>query len=66
MKVTVDASVCIGSGQCCEIAAAIFGVDQDGRAFAKTEAPDDAHYDEVKEAWEMCPSGAIRVSPEPQ
>jgi ferredoxin len=66
MEVSVDAAVCIGSGQCRDISAAVFGANPDGRAYAKTEMPDEAQYDEVREAWETCPSGAIRVLPEPE
>jgi ferredoxin len=65
MKVGVQSSVCVGSGQCYGIVPRVFGSARDGRAVVLVDEPDESDQDEVVEAWESCPSGAIELSPEP-
>ena len=65
MKVGVQASVCVGSGQCYAIAPTVFGPDRDGRGTVLVGEPDQVDRDAVIEAWETCPSGAIELEPNP-
>jgi ferredoxin len=65
MKVGVQSSVCVGSGQCYGIAPNVFGSARDGRAVVLVDEPDESEQDAVIEASEYCPSGAIELSPEP-
>lgn len=58
MEVAVDKGLCIGCGLCPSIEPAVFRLDADGLAEAYSEATD-ANINEVKEAIESCPVGAI-------
>lgn len=60
MRVTVDEALCAATGQCEMICPEIFEVDLVSEV--KTEHPDPALYEQVREAADSCPTGAILVS----
>ena len=61
MKTRVNKDVCIGCGACNVIADGIFEMDDDGLAKAIVEDVPDDKIDEVKDASESCPTGAINI-----
>ena len=56
-KVYVDKDLCIGCGACTGIACESFEFGDDGLAVVI----DDSVNDEVREALECCPTGAIEI-----
>lgn len=58
MKATVDQDVCIGCGMCTGIAPNHFQMNDAGKAEAFQEAAD-AEKDQVQQAIDSCPVGAI-------
>ncbi|MEU2774402.1 ferredoxin [Streptomyces sp. NPDC007162] len=69
MKVSVDADVCYGSGECAFRAPAVFGFE-DGYGFvlpgrAESGGPGEPGDDElIRDIAERCPSQAIRIDGE--
>ncbi|HOU21120.1 MAG: ferredoxin [Kiritimatiellae bacterium] len=61
MKASVDASTCTGCTLCCDIAADVFQMGDDGLAHAKAEEVPAAAEASAKEAADSCPVGAITV-----
>ncbi|MBB2912503.1 ferredoxin [Streptosporangium becharense] len=62
MKVTVDASVCIGAGMCALTAPAVFDQDEDdGTVVLLDGTPPPGLHAAVRQAGRLCPSGAITV-----
>lgn len=61
MKLVVDRSVCIKSGQCQYLHPAVFDGDEEGYPVVLVERPAGALLDEAKDAIDVCPSGAIRL-----
>lgn len=62
MELRVDRERCIGAGMCVLTAPAVFDQDlEDGRVIAPTRAPGPEQEPEVREAVQMCPSGALTV-----
>lgn len=59
MRVTVEESQCAATGQCEMICPEVFEVDL--VCEVKTEHPDPALHDQVREAADACPTGAILV-----
>ncbi|MEV7122915.1 ferredoxin [Kitasatospora griseola] len=61
LEVRVDRDLCVGSGQCLISAADYFGQDIEGYVELLPDAPtaDLATNEEVQEAVEKCPSGAL-------
>lgn len=63
-RVTVDTSVCIGSGQCVRLAGEVFTQrDEDGLVALRVEHPAGAAAQDATTAAALCPSGAIRLEP---
>lgn len=60
MRVTVDEALCAATGQCEMICPEVFEVEL--VAEVKTEHPGPALHDQVREAADSCPTGAILVS----
>ena len=58
-KVEVNEDACIGCGDCQGIAPEVFELTDDGKARALVTETDD---DEVVEAAECCPTGAIEIN----
>lgn len=59
MRVTVDEELCVASGQCEMICPEVFEVDMVSEV--KEEHPDPSLHDEVRQAADTCPTGAILV-----
>lgn len=59
MKAYVDQDLCISCGLCTGIEPAVFFMNADGKAEAM-EKIDDGQENNVKQAVEMCPVGAIQ------
>lgn len=65
MKTFVNKDVCIGCGACTVIADKIFEFGDDGLAEVKEEYTDDipdTEIDNVRDACEGCPVGAIKIN----
>ena len=63
MRVSVDDRRCIVSGTCADICPEVFQVGGDGLLHVVQEEPAEAVHQQVAEAAELCPTGAIRVDP---
>lgn len=61
MRVVIDRSVCLKSGQCFYMQPDIFEGDAEGGPVIRVERPEDEQLDKAREAIEMCPSQAIRL-----
>lgn len=59
MKVKVNDDACIGCGACTTIAEDYFELNDNGLSVVKNEEVNDDDIDQVKEAIESCPTGAI-------
>ncbi|MGN1000692.1 MAG: ferredoxin [Bacilli bacterium] len=60
MKAKVNKDQCIGCGACQAIVPDVFEIEDDGLACAKGEVTDE-NKDDVIDASESCPTGAIKV-----
>ncbi len=60
MKAKVNKNQCIGCGACAAIVPDVFALEDDGLACAKGEVTE-SNKDEVIDASESCPTGAISV-----
>ena len=58
-KVKVNKEKCLGCGMCVGINSDVFEFDDDGLAKANNEKINEENEDEVKEAINSCPVGAI-------
>jgi ferredoxin len=62
MKIEADREVCIGSGMCARTAPEVFDQDaQDGRVVLRKEHPGEDEVEAVREAVDLCPSGALSL-----
>jgi ferredoxin len=61
MKVKVDQDVCIGCGLCPSIAANLFEMRDDGKAYTIVDEVPEESEDDAKDAEESCPVNAIEV-----
>jgi ferredoxin len=62
MRVTVDAELCCGSGQCVLAVPEVFDQrEEDGTVLLLDAGPPAATHEEVRVAASLCPSGAITV-----
>ena len=62
MKVVADQDLCIGAGVCVMSTAVVFDQDDDGIVVVLTEDVPEAEEDRAREAVQLCPSGALRLS----
>jgi ferredoxin len=60
MKASVDQDSCIGCGLCCGLEPSVFFMNDSGKAEACTEIPKGSE-DEVQQAGDTCPVGAISI-----
>jgi ferredoxin len=64
LKIVVDASLCIGSGNCARTAPAVFGHDEEQAVVVlRDDAPPEIQRAAVELAVEQCPSAVIRILP---
>lgn len=59
MKVKVNSDSCIGCGACTAIAPDVFEINDEGISEAMVNEVTEDEVDNVKEAIESCPTGAI-------
>lgn len=62
MLIRADGQRCIGSGQCVLTEPAVFDQsEEDGTVLLRTERPDEALQERVREAVDLCPSQALSI-----
>ncbi len=61
MKAKVNKDICIGCGACQAILPDVFELEDDGLATCKEKNITDDNKDEVRDASDSCPTGAIEV-----
>lgn len=61
MKVKVNRDSCIGCGACAAICDEVFEIDDEGLSVAKAEEVEEDKKQEVQDAADSCPTGAIEV-----
>ena len=61
MKVSVLKDACIGCGACQAIAPDVFEIEDDGLACTKEESYSNDNKEDILDASESCPTGAINV-----
>ena len=61
MKVTVDNDRCIGCGACAAMCSDVFELDDQGFSYVHVDKIKKELEEEVKDAAESCPTGAIEV-----
>ncbi|MBQ7140165.1 MAG: ferredoxin [Bacilli bacterium] len=59
LKVSKDA--CIGCGACQALVSDVFDIDDDGLAFIRENADIEKYIDDVNDAIDGCPTGAISM-----
>ena len=63
MKVSVEADKCVAAGHCVLAAADVFDQNEDdGVVIVLDDEPAPEHHDAVRQAAQLCPAAAIRVS----
>ena len=61
MKVKVNRDSCIGCGACAAICDKVFEIDDEGLSTVKNAEVEESHKQEVQDAADSCPTGAIEV-----
>jgi ferredoxin len=61
MRVVVDFDVCASTGACMQTCPEVFEVRSDGFLYILQEEPPESLYAKVREASELCPTGAISL-----
>jgi len=61
MKAKVNKDICIGCGACQAIEPDVFELEDDGLAICKMEAIEAEKQDDVRDAADSCPTGAIEI-----
>lgn len=61
MKVTIIEEACIGCGACAAIANDIFKINDEGIAYAENNNINEDNKENVIEAVNSCPAGAIEI-----
>ncbi len=61
MKVKVNKDACIGCGACAAICDEVFEINDEGLSEAKIEEVKEELQDEVRDAADSCPTGAIEI-----
>ena len=61
MKVKVNSEACIGCGACASISPEVFEINDDGLSKAKVEEVSEDKVQEVTDAKDSCPTGAIET-----
>ncbi|MGW5358779.1 ferredoxin [Actinopolymorpha pittospori] len=60
--IRADRDVCIGAGQCVLTAPDLFDSDDEGLVTLLDAHPDPSRLGDLREAVELCPSGALRLA----
>lgn len=61
MKVSVDFDLCVSTGSCARVCPEVFELRDDGYLYVLQDSPPDELSEQVEEAAELCPTGAITV-----
>ena len=61
MKAKVNKDICIGCGACCAIEPDAFELEDDGLAVCKLDEIKEEKKENVMDAADSCPTGAIEV-----
>ena len=61
MRVKVNKDACIGCGACAAICDEVFEINDEGLSEAKVEEVKEELQDEVRDAADSCPTGAIEI-----
>ena len=61
MRVTVDLEACASTGACAQTCPEVFELRNDGALQVRLASPPPELHDEVIEASELCPTGAITI-----
>ena len=61
MKVKVNKDACIGCGACAAICDEVLEINDEGLSEAKVEEVKEELQDEVRDAADSCPTGAIEI-----
>jgi ferredoxin len=61
MRVVVDYDVCASTGSCMQVCPEVFEVRSDGYLYVLQEEPGEPLWPSVREAAELCPTGAISL-----
>ena len=61
MKVIVDYDICASTGTCMQVCPEVFEVRSDGSLYVLQEEPAPEVQDKVREAADLCPTGAITL-----
>ena len=61
MKVKVNQDACIGCGACAAICSNVFEINDEGLSVAKVETVEENDKQDVRDAPDACPTGAIEV-----
>ncbi|OPC79524.1 ferredoxin-1 [Embleya scabrispora] len=64
MRVSGDRNVCVGAGLCALTAPELFDQDDDGLVTVLTPHPEPRAHRAARQAADLCPSGAVRVTEE--
>jgi ferredoxin len=59
MKVSINRDLCIGCGACPSIVSDVFELDDEGLAYVKNNEYNEEKKEEIIDAKESCPTGAI-------
>lgn len=59
MRVTIDRTKCVGSGNCIMTAPAVFSQDDDGIVTLLDATPPESEHEAVRTAIEICPARVI-------
>jgi ferredoxin len=61
MRVVIDYNVCASTGTCMQTCPEVFEVRSDGYLYLLQEEPAEPLWPKVREAEELCPTGAISL-----
>jgi ferredoxin len=61
VRVIVDYDVCASTGSCMQVCPEVFEVRSDGYLYVLQEEPPEELREQVLQAEELCPTGAITV-----
>jgi ferredoxin len=61
LDISIDASRCIGAGQCAAFAEGVFDQDENGVAYLQSTQISAERFDDVRLAAQLCPVSAITI-----
>lgn len=61
MMLKVNKDACIGCGACQALVSDVFDIDDDGLAYVREDAEIEKYEDDINDAIDGCPTGAISL-----